>query len=227
VARFSHDFRLPNESAAYRAAREVLLQEEAKLREQCERVASLRRSLPPGGAPTLDYVFSERAGDADRPVRLSQLFAPGKDTLLAYNFMYGPRQATPCPLCSAFLDGVNGQAQHLAERVNLVVIARSPAERLEAWRRERGWQHLRLLSSAGNTYNADYGAEDAEGTQRPMLHVWRRHEGKVRHFWGSELRFVGRAGDPRHLDLFWPLWQLLDLTPEGRGTDWSPQLWYG
>lgn len=227
MARFSHDFRLPNESAAYRAAREVLLQEEAKLRAQCERVAAMRRALPPGGAPTVDYAFTELAGGEERTVQLSELFAPGRDSLIAYNFMYGPRQPTPCPMCSSFLDGVNGQATHLTQRANLVVIGRSLAPRLEAWRSERGWQHLRLLSSAGNTYNADYGAEDAEGNQWPMLHVWRRVEGKVRHFWGSELLHVKTDGHPRHLDLLWPLWQLLDLTPEGRGDTWMPQLWYG
>jgi len=226
VARFSHDFRVPNENAEYRAAREVLLQAEARLRDEIEKVAELRRTLPLGGAPTVDYAFAERVGDEDRTVRLSECFGPGKDALLAYNFMYGPKQATPCPMCSSFLDSLNAQAPHLTQRVSLVVIGRSPAERLEAFKAERGWQHLRMLSSADNSYNADYGAEDAEGNQRPMLHVWRRNQGKVRHFWGSELLFVKRDGHPRHLDLLWPLWQLLDLTPDGRGTDWMPQLWY-
>jgi len=225
MARFSHDVRIPNENAEYRAAREVLLQEEAKLREQCERVAAMRRTLPSGGAPTVDYEFHELTGGTTKPVRLSQLFAEGKDTLIAYNFMYGPDQERPCPMCTSFLDGVDAQARHITQRAGLVVIARSPAERLDGWRIERGWKHLRLVSSAANTYNLDYHAEDEEGRQLPMLHVWRKIEGRVRHFWASELLHLPRDGDPRHLDLLWPLWQFLDLAPEGRG-DFYPALSY-
>jgi len=32
--------------------------------------------------------------------------------------------------------------------------------------------------------------------------------------------------DPRHVDPIWPLWNLFDFTPEGRGTNWYPKLSY-
>ena len=122
MAKFSHDFRIPNESGEYRAAREVLLQEEAKLRDQCEQVAAMRRTLPLGGAPTVDFEFHEITAGKTTPVKLSQLFPDGQDTLIAYNFMYGPNQERPCPMCTAFLDGVDAQATHITQRAGLVVI---------------------------------------------------------------------------------------------------------
>ena len=159
-------------------------------------------------------------------MRLSQLFARG-DTLVAYSFMYGPKMEEACPMCTSVLDGLDGNAQHVAQRTNLVVIAKSPLERILAHARSRGWSNLRLLSSQGNTYNRDYHGEDAEGRQWPMLNVFVRSGGKVRHFWGSELFYAERPDnlDPRHVDQLWPLWNLLDVTPEGRG-DFYPKLQY-
>src|SRR5207244_7756659 len=163
-----------------------------------------------------DYVFD----GAEGPVKFSDLFVPGKDTLLAYSFMYGPQMAEPCPMCTSILDSLDGAATHAIQRVNLVVIARSPIERVLTFARERGWRHLQLLSSAGNTYNGDYFGEDAKGGQWPMMNVFARKNGRIHHTWGSEMLLVApdRGQDPRHGDMFWPLWNLLDLTPEGRGT---------
>lgn len=215
--------KFPNESAKYRRARRQLLKEELALRGAIEKVAAARRKLPPGGEVPEDYVFEGEAGR----VKLSQLFARG-DTLVAYSFMYGPKMANACPMCTSFLDGLDGNAQHIAQRANLVVIAKSPIERIVAYARGRGWRNLRLLSSAGNTYNRDYHGEDERGAQWPMLNVFRKGGGTVRHFWGSELLDAkpAKGQNPRHNDLLWPLWNVLDLTPEGRGTDWYPKREY-
>jgi len=224
-----HGVRFPNEGAKYRSARNELLRAEMELRAQVERVAALRRKLPAGGDVPQDYVFEEAADDgAVRAVKLSELF--GKhDTLVAYNFMYGPRMDKACPMCTAMLDSLDGSARHLRERIGLVVIAKSPIDRLRAFARERGWRHLRLASSAGNSYNHDYQGESADGSQMPMLNVFVRRNGKIHHFWSSEMLFPppARGQNHRHVDMIWPLWNVLDTTPQGRGSGWFPQLSYG
>jgi predicted dithiol-disulfide oxidoreductase (DUF899 family) len=221
----------PGESAEYRAARDRLLEMEADLRRATEDVAAARRRLPPGGAVPQDYVFEGLgAGGAPTEVRLSELFAPGRDTLAIYSFMF-PRaldEDLPCPHCTSFLDAFDGAAEHVGQRVNLAVVAKAALPRILAHGAERGWRRLRLLSSGGNTYNRDYFAEAPDGSQMPMLNVFRRDGGAVRHFWGSELLYAppDPGQDPRHADSIDPQWNLFDLAPEGRGTDWYPELRY-
>jgi predicted dithiol-disulfide oxidoreductase (DUF899 family) len=215
--------KFPNESKAYRVARNKLLHAEKALRTKVEAVAALRRKLPAGGAVAEDFVFEGNGG----PVRLSELFG-GHDTLLAYSFMYGPKMAQACPMCTSMLDGLNGNAPHLAQRASLAVIAKSPIGRIQEFARQRGWSNLRLLSSAGSRYNGDYFGEGPEGNQMPMLNVFVRRGGKIRHFWGTELLYAKSAPGqhPRHVDAIWSFWNALDLTPEGRGKDWVPKLDY-
>lgn len=218
--------RFPGETPAYREARDRLLAAEIELRRHIEEVAALRRALPPGAQVPQDYEFEQ---DGGREVRLSQLFAPGKNSLLVYSFMYGPQMEAACPMCTAFLDSLDGAAPHVQQRTNLVVVAKSPIERIRAYARERGWRNLRLLSSSGNSYNRDYHGESADGREMPSMNVFVRREGEVRHFWHSELLYgpVEEGQNMRHMDLAWPLWNLLDMTPEGRGSDWYPKLVYG
>jgi predicted dithiol-disulfide oxidoreductase (DUF899 family) len=212
----------PNESSAYRAARQELLQAEADLRERVERVAALRRALPLGGEVSKDYRFQGAGG----PVTLSQLFADGKDSLFVYSYMFGPQMKAPCPLCTSFLDSLDAQAPHIERRINLVVSAKSPYERIASVARDRGWRHLRLMSDGESSYHADYLGEAPDGSQLPMANVFVRRNGKIYHFWGSELFFVpNKAGDPRHIDMMWPLWNVLDTTPDGRGS-FYPSLAY-
>jgi len=207
-----HSIRFPNESAEYRAAREELLHAEMELRRKLEEVAALRRQLPLGGPVKEDYVFAEGGADLDdldseRQVRLSELFREGKDTLLLYSYMFGPAMKSPCSSCTSILDGLNGSMPHV---------------------RQRGWRNLRLLSSAHNSYNADYHGETPEGDQIPTLNTFVRRDGRIYHFTSSELLFAPNepGQDGRHVDLIWPLWNLFDLTPEGRGADWHPRLAY-
>ena len=226
VQRSIHDVRFPGESAEYRAARDRLLEAEIALRRQTEAVAAQRRALPPGGQVREDYVFAE--GDDARPVRLSELFAD-KSTLVLYSYMYGPAMERPCPSCTSMLDGLDGQAPHITQRVALAVVARSPIARILDFTRERGWQRLRLVSSADNTYHADYYSETAEGSQRPIMNVFvKGPDGVIRHSWASELAFVPSdpGQNPRHIDAIWPMWAALDMTPEGRGADTNAKLSY-
>ena len=228
-----HNERFPGESRGYRAARNALLKAEIEMRRTIESVAALRRKLPRGGPVPEDYEFEEGAADpADtqtvRRVKMSELFRRDA-SLVVYNYMYGPAMAKPCPMCSCMLDSLDGAAPHAGQRVNLVVVAKSPIQRIRAVARERGWRNMRLLSSAGNSYNRDYHGEDAKGSQLPALNVFTRHGGKIYHAYCTELLFA--ASDPgqnaRHVDAIWPLWNLFDTTPEGRGTDWYPKLEYG
>ena len=182
-------------------------------------------------------------------MRFSELFEPGKDTLVIYNFMFprypgdprpGPKSGetaklplaeTPCTSCTSMLDSLDGAAAHLAQRLNLAVVAKSSPERIRNFAHERGWRNLRLLSSRNNTYNRDYHGETPEGRQVPVLHVFVRDGDAIRHFWSSELMFASRARvegeEARHLDLIWPIWQVLDVTKEGRGNDLNlPSLAY-
>ena len=233
----------PNESPQYRRARNALLEQEMELRRQVERVAAQRRALPPGGAIPEDYVF-EAAGAGGKPkrVRLSELFAPGKDTLAIYSFMFGPERERPCPGCTHFLDGLDGASRHIDQRINLAVVAKSPLPRILSFAEERGWRWLQLLSTAGNAYDRDYFGnstglapavrkqqefKDGEEWDMPILNVFRRGRDGIRHFWGSELLYVPPepGQEYRHNDLLDPVWNMFDLAPEGRG-DFQPKLDY-
>lgn len=224
-----HLVRFPGENEEYRAGRDELLRAEIELRRQTERVAELRRRLPLGGEVREDYVFEEggESGGASE-VRLSELFEPGKDTLILYSFMCGPKMAAACPSCTSILDGLDGVVLHVTQTVNLAVVAKSPIERIRAHARERGWTRLRLLSSARNTYNRDYHGEAQDGHQIPALNVFVRRGGKIHHAYSTELLYAPseEGQDPRHVDSIWPLWSLFDLTPDGRPLDWDVSLTY-
>lgn len=228
--------RFPGESDEYRRERNRLLEAEIDLRRAIERVAAQRRALPLGGVVAENYGFEE-AGEHSGEVRFSELFEPGKDTLAVYSFMFprysgdkrpGPSEGetarlplaeTPCPSCTSILDSLDGAARHLAQRINLAVVAKSDPGRIGNFARERGWRFLRLLSSRNNTYNRDYLAEWESGEQAPVLNVFVHDGDQFRHAWCTELMFEPREEDmdPRHVDSIWPIWNVLDMTPEGRG----------
>ncbi len=217
----------PNESPEYRAARDALLLEELALREQVERVARQRRALPPGGLLKEDYVFKERRNGNDVSLRFPDLFAPGRDALFLYSFMYAPDMEEPCPMCTAFLDGLHGQVEHLEQRINVAIVAKHSLDKIHQHATSRGWTRFRLLSSAGNRYNADYFGETPEG-QSTMANVFVKRGSEIRHFWGTEMSFAEsiEGGNTRHLDLAWPMWNVLDMTPGGRGRQFYPALSY-
>jgi len=228
-----HQKKFPGESEAYRKARDILLEEEIKLRKLLEEVSSLRRSLPLGGKLKEDYTFEEGAAELSdqtktRETRFPELFEQGKNSLIVYSFMYPPDAETPCPMCTSLLDGLNGSAPHARNRVNFVVIAKAPIYRIRSWSRDRNWKNLRLLSSGKNSYNKDYFAEDPEWGQIPAINVFRKTNEGVYHSYNAELFYAPdeKGQHSRHVDLLWPVWNLFDLTYEGRGTDWYPRLSY-
>lgn len=240
--------RFPNESSAYRAARDALLEKETALRRQMESVATELRALPEGGAVPEDYAF-----DAGGPngttvkVRLSELFGGG-DTLMIYHYMFprhsgddraGPASGAfaeraldqgPCPSCTALIDQWEGTLPHfegLGGR--LVIVTKAPIEDVTAFAGEKGWKHTRLISAAGNSFRHDYGGEGPDGEPVPIMTIFKRHEdGTIRLHWASELVFQPPdAGQHwRHVGMVEPLWTLFDLTPGGR-PDLDEQIAYG
>jgi len=236
--------RFPGETPEYREARDLLLGQERELRHAMEVVAATRRALPPGGPVPEDYVFQGPGPDDE--TRLSELFPPGRDTLVVYHFMFprhlgddrpGPQSGKsaelplsqgPCPSCTALLDQLEGAVEHVSPHLDFAVVARAPLAHLLTFATERGWRRLRFLSCAGTTFSRDYHAETADGQPAPMLNVFHRGNGEIRHFWGSELYYEPtEAGqDPRHVGTIEPVWNIFDLTPRGRGTGWNEQFCY-
>ena len=213
--------RKPNESAEYRLAREQLLAEEIELRRHIERVAELRRALPPGGAVTKNYEFEGEGGSATLP----DLFG-NKQTLVIYSYMFGPQREKPCPSCTSFMGTWAAKLRDVEQRIAFVFVARSPIARLIEAKKARGWTQHRIYSDPSGDYTRDYvSAADADV---PGFNVFTRREGTIRHFWSGEMggKTADPGQDPRGAPDLMPLWTILDCTPEGRGTDWYPQLTY-
>ena len=211
----------PNESAEYRQARDTLLAEEIELRRHIEQVAVQRRALPLGGVLPKDYAFEGENG----PVRMSEFFGDMR-TLAIYSMMYGPQRKEPCPMCTSLLSAWDGEARDVEQRIALVITARSPIERILAFKKRRGWRYLRIVADTSGEYTRAYvSAEDADV---PGYSVFTRRDGTIRHFWSGEMgsKTADPGQDPRGAPDLMPLWTILDTTPEGRGTDWYPKLEY-
>ena len=225
-----HDKRLPNESQDYRSARDKLLAEENALREQIERVAALRRQLPVGGEIKEDYEFEEidLADGSTRSIHFSELFGDKSD-LLVYSYMYGAEWENPCPSCTSFIDGIDAVSRHVRQQAELVVTGKATAEQLYDMARERGWTDLRLLSAEKNDYARHYNAQPGETSESllPLMNAFQKDGDGIHHFWASELMWTPlEGGHPRHIDIAWPLWGLLDMTRSGRHPQMGPQLRY-
>lgn len=198
-----------------------MLAEEIELRRHIERVAEQRRALPPGGAVPMNYTFVGEHGATD----LAKLFAD-KQTLAIYSFMYGPKRAHPCPMCTSLMSAWDGESPDVEQRIALVVVARSPIERLLAIKKERGWRNLRIYSDIEGNFTRDYvSADDADV---PAFNVFTRRDGSMRHFWSGEMgdSTADPGQDARGAPDLTPLWTILDNTPDGRGSDWYPKLNY-
>lgn len=222
---------LANESPGYLASREELRLAEIDLMRQRERVAELRRNLPQG-APVQNYQFEEgprELNTGDGPVgsvRLSELFTRPNRSLVIYHFMFGKKQTKACPMCTAWLDGANGVAHHLAQNLDFAVVAAADLPILRAYARERGWDKLRLLSAGTNSFKYDFGSEDREGHQDSTISVFTRDaNGSVRHFYTAH-PWMAPDIKERGIDLLTPIWHFMDLTPQGRGS-WYASLAYG
>lgn len=213
---------LDNEPQEYLLKREELRLAEIELRAQRERVAELRRKLPQGPA-VQDYLFEEgpsSLGSGDTPIRkmrLSQLFTKPRRSVVLYQFMYGKKQTKPCPMCTALIDALNGVANHIAQNVDLAIVAAADPSALRSHARQRGWNRLRLLSAGSSTFKYDFGSEDKEGNQDSAISVFTRDDdGTVRHSYTGH-PWLDADLNERGLDELVPIWNVMDLTRQGRG----------
>jgi predicted dithiol-disulfide oxidoreductase (DUF899 family) len=204
------ELRYPNESREYRAARDSLLKDEQELIDKVKSVAERRRTLPPGGQLKEDYVFQwANDGKTGESVKFSELFAD-KNTLLLYSFMFGPNWDKPCTSCTSLVDGFDRAWYSVNQDAAFVAIAKAPADRINAWAKRRGWSQIPLISGFDSPYQADYKCqEDSDDMQKPVMHVFKKQDGKIFHFWGTETM-------SNHVDTVWAYWNLMDFTPEGR-----------
>ena len=204
------ELRYPNESRAYRDARDALLEDERALVDKVRAVAEKRRRLPGGGRLKEDYVFQwANDGKVGQSVRFSELFGD-KNSLLIYSFMFGPNWDKPCPSCTSLVDGFDRSWYQVTRNAAFVAIAKAPADRINAWARQRGWSQMALLSGSQSAFQADYKCQgDSDDMQWPVMHVFRKQDGDILHFWATEL-------PGNHVDTVWPYWNLMDFTPEGR-----------
>jgi predicted dithiol-disulfide oxidoreductase (DUF899 family) len=213
----------PNESPEYRAARTKLLAAEIELRRHVQRVAQMRRALPPGGEAA-DYRFLDAQG---KELRLADLFGP-HDTLFTYYWMYGPERERPCPMCTSFVGSLDVPAPDIEQRIAVAILSRSPVSRQLEFARERGWRNLDFYQTVGDDFARDYRALHDDGSEWAVVAVWKRDGDKVRLFWAAEggPETADPGFDPHLAPDPTPLWNILDMTPGGRGTDWYPRLEY-
>ncbi|HEY2774870.1 MAG TPA: DUF899 family protein [Candidatus Binatia bacterium] len=204
------ELRYPNESREYRDARDSLLKDEEELVARIKAVAAKRRSLPLGGELKEDYVFRRASeGHVGASVRFSELFED-KSSLLLYSFMYGPNWDNPCPSCTSLMDGFDRSSYQVTRNAAFVALAKAPAEKIHSWAKQRGWSQISLISGAESSFQADYKCQGAgDDMQLPVMLCFRKKDGKIYHFWSTELPH-------NHVDTVWPYWNLMDFTPEGR-----------
>ena len=214
----------PGASAEYNAARTALLADEIEFRRSMTRLTERRRALPPGPVVSKNYRFKDEQAFE---VGLLDLFGD-KNTLVTYFWMYGPQRERPCPMCTNWLGSVNGNAADIKQRVALKILGRSPVDRQYAFAQERGWRDLNFVQTVGDDYANDLGILMPDGSESPALVVFKRDGDKVRLFWASEMTndMADPGQDPRDAPDVASLWSVLDLTPDGRGTDWYPKLQY-
>ena len=216
--------RFKNESKAHAEARAALLAAEIEARRNLTRLARQRRALPPGPRVEIDYRFKDASGNE---VGLKDLFG-NHDTLVTYFWMYGPERERPCPMCTNFLGGVNGNAADIKQRAAFKILGRSPVERQAAFAKERGWRDLDFVQTVGDDYANDLGLMDKDANEFPGFTVYHKDGDGIRVFYSAEMpaEAADPGEDPRGAVDMAPLWNILDMTPEGRGKDWYPELNY-
>ena len=210
------ELRYPNESQAYRDARNALLRDEQELVAKVKALSEKRRKLPLGGQLKEDYVFQwANDGKVGKPAKFSELFGD-KNSLLLYSWMFGPGWDKPCPSCTSLMDGFDRTWYSVAQDAAFAAIAKARPEQIDAWARERGWSQIPLVSGSQSPFQTDYKCQgDNDDMQAPVMLVFRKHDGKIFHSWSTESM-------SNHVDTVWPYWNLLDFTPEGRPDRTTP-----
>ena len=169
-----------------------------------------------------------------RTVSLAELFEDGKDTLFLYSFMFIPGDSwrpleVGCPACTSIIDALDGRGPHITQRVNLAIAAKAPIQQFREHALSRGWRNIRLLSSA--EYDLQQRLPQRDGRRQPApdrerIRAKRRSGSTTSGAVSLPSLRTDPEQHPRHVDFMWPLWNVLDLTPEGRGSDWHPRLEY-
>ncbi len=108
--------------------------------------------------------------------------------------MFGPQRERPCPMCTSLLSAWDGEVPDILQRVALAVVARSPIERLKAFKRERGWHHLPLFSDISGEFSRDYHALTKDGGDDAAFNVFTRRAGSGR---CHNQAFLGRRDERR------------------------------
>lgn len=208
------------ELVTYHEARRALLKEEIEVRRHLSRLAESRRNLPPGPRVLDDYEFDGPGGK----VRFKELFGD-KDTLVIYSYMFGPERKAPCPMCTSFMRSWSEKMPDIQQRLSLIFVARSPIEKLYRDASERGLSKLPLYADTTGNYTRAF-VDPGDG-DIPALNIFQLKDNEVRLFWREEMspEMADPGQDPRGSVDIDPLWNLLDLTPRGRG-DWYPKLRY-
>ena len=209
----------PNEPQDYRRTRDELLEMEKKLRAQVDAVAAKRRTLPLGGRLGDDYVF-EQSDDSGtvRTVPFEQLFGDHA-TLILYSMMFGREWDAPCPSCTSLVDAFNANYHPVSQHSAMAVVGAASADQFDALARQRHWR-IPVYSAGESSYLLDYMPRDdvSDPALVSMMNVFRKTDDGIFHFWGSELVAHPKDnGHPSHVDSVWPFWNLLDMTPDGRG----------
>lgn len=218
-------FTFPNETRLYRSSRNQLLDAEVRLRTEIEAVAEQRRQLPLGGRLKEDYCF-ERIGEAGNveSVSFNDLFGE-HDSLLLYTMMFGATWDAPCPSCTSIVDSINSNSLAVEETSAIATVAAASPQQVKEWSERRGWR-MNVVSGQNSSYILDYaGFETDDPGVVSVMNVFKKTPDGIFHFWASEL--LSRpmeSGHPRHADMFWPMWNLLDMTPQGRGDGIIPKL---
>jgi len=207
------ELRYPNEPKAYRDAREALFKDEQELIAKVKAVAAKRRTLPSGGALKEDYVFQWASeGQIGQEVKFSELFGD-KDTLLLYSFMFGPNWDKPCPSCTSLMDGFDRSWYAVSRDAAFAGVAKAPAEKIDAWAKQRGWSQIPLLSGYESSFQKDYKCQgETDDMQQASMFVFKKRDGRIFLFWSAE----------GSVDTVWPYWNLMDFTPEGRPDRLTP-----
>ena len=216
-------FRFPNETDEYRAQRDALLDREVELRAHVEEVAAQRRALPLGGRVADDLCFERWEDGEVRQVPFDELFGE-HSSLLLYTMMFGPAWDAPCPSCTSIVDGMNSAWRPVEATTAIAVVTAAGAKQIADWSKRRGWT-IPTYSGGDSSYVTDYaGFATDDPSVVSCMNVFRRTQDGVFHTWASEmLSRPMENGHPRHVDSIWPLWNLLDLTPDGRGTASIPK----
>ena len=212
-------FRYPNESDHYREKRNELLEMEKDLRALTESVAQKRRELPIGGALKENYVFEKLdTSEVVKKIPFAELFGE-HDTLILCSMMFGKKWDAPCPSCTSIVDAINSNTYATTRLTSLAVVGEATPQQFQKWAKERGWNEVNLVSNTEGDFLKDYAAYECDDpTMVSAINVFKKTSEGVFHFWGSELAaHPMKNGHPRHIDVIWPLWNLLDMTPEGRG----------